>query len=180
MRARDTRFPAPTASPTCRPFSGLARMARSRSPAWAGRKLTWNKFIAESPKPKATAKCNCSSRARMCAIFALVEVQRTSPPAAGKRYSIPALCRYNIQHGSGFRSDQMLSTTVGKEVLFVDDEPAIRATLPVILRRYGYKVTVAATVAEALEAIRKQRFDILISDLNIGHRGDGYTVVQAM
>jgi len=67
-----------------------------------------------------------------------------------------------------------------KRILFVDDEPAIRATLAVILRRYGFIVSVAATVAEALEQIKKQQFDLLLSDLNIEGERDGYAVISAM
>jgi DNA-binding NtrC family response regulator len=67
-----------------------------------------------------------------------------------------------------------------KRLLFVDDEAAIRATLPVILRRYGFTVTVAATVAEAIQQIQDQKFDLLLCDLNIEREGDGYDVVRAM
>jgi YesN/AraC family two-component response regulator len=38
----------------------------------------------------------------------------------------------------------------------------------------------AATVHEALDLINKESFDVLISDLNIGYPGDGFTVVSAM
>jgi ActR/RegA family two-component response regulator len=65
-------------------------------------------------------------------------------------------------------------------LLFVDDEPNIRLTLPAILETRGYKVTVTATVAEALAAIHTQKFDVLLSDLNISHPADGFTVVGAM
>jgi len=68
----------------------------------------------------------------------------------------------------------------GNRVLFVDDEPGIRATLPAILSKFGFKVTVAANVPEALALITNQQFDVLISDLNIGQPGDGFTVVSAM
>ena len=65
-------------------------------------------------------------------------------------------------------------------VLFVDDEQNIRLTLPAILTSRGYEVTVAATVAEALAKIHEQEFEVLLSDLNIGHPADGFTVVSAM
>jgi PAS domain S-box-containing protein len=65
-------------------------------------------------------------------------------------------------------------------ILFVDDEPAIRETLPRILATRGHTVVAAATVAEALAHITTQRFDLLISDLNIGHPADGFVVVSAM
>lgn len=67
-----------------------------------------------------------------------------------------------------------------KRLLFVDDEPAIRAMLPVILRRYGFTVTVAATVVEAIQQIQNLEFDLLLCDLNIEREGDGYDVVRAM
>jgi DNA-binding NtrC family response regulator len=67
-----------------------------------------------------------------------------------------------------------------KRLLFVDDETAIRATFPIILRRYGFTVTVAATVAEAIQQIQEQEFDLLLCDLNIEREGDGYDIVRAM
>jgi DNA-binding NtrC family response regulator len=73
-----------------------------------------------------------------------------------------------------------LVTLTRKRLLFVDDEPAIRATLPVILRRYGFTVTVAATVAQALAQIQTTEFDLLLCDLNIEREGDGYEVVRAI
>ena len=67
-----------------------------------------------------------------------------------------------------------------QRLLFVDDEASIRMTLPAILIQEGFDVTVAATVPEALEAMQKSSFDILLSDLNIGQPGVGFTVVSAM
>lgn len=68
----------------------------------------------------------------------------------------------------------------GSRLLFVDDEPSIRLTLTEILRHEGFDVTACATVPEAIEAINKSKFDVLISDLNVGEPGDGFTVVSAM
>ncbi len=65
-------------------------------------------------------------------------------------------------------------------ILFVDDEPGILFTLPMILQQQGYAVTAVGTVPEALAQIATAQFDVLISDLNIGHAGDGFTVVSAM
>jgi len=60
----------------------------------------------------------------------------------------------------------------GRKLLFVDDEPAIRLTLPAILKQEGFDVTAASTVPEALDCINKEKFDVLLSDLNIGQPGD--------
>ena len=65
-------------------------------------------------------------------------------------------------------------------LLFVDDEPGICETLPVILEMHGFNVVTAGTVVEALAVLASRPFDILISDLNIGSPGDGFTVVSAM
>lgn len=65
-------------------------------------------------------------------------------------------------------------------ILFVDDEPAIRAMLPVILRRSGFNVRVAASVLEAQREIETHKFDLLLCDLNIHKTGDGYHVVRAI
>ena len=65
-------------------------------------------------------------------------------------------------------------------LLFVDDEEAIRQTLPAILRQHGFEVEVAASVPEALETIHQKKFDILLTDLNIGTAADGFILVSAM
>lgn len=67
-----------------------------------------------------------------------------------------------------------------ERVLLVDDEPGVRATLSEILRLQGFDVTVAGTVSEGLDAISGENFNALISDLNIGEPGDGFTLVSAM
>ena len=65
-------------------------------------------------------------------------------------------------------------------VLFLDDEDSIRVTLPPMLESYGFKVTSAGTVPDALRLISHEKFDVLIADLNVGNAGDGFTVVSAM
>jgi len=66
------------------------------------------------------------------------------------------------------------------KILFADDEPAIRMTLPLILQQEGFEISVAATVAEALAFINRDSFDVLLADLNIGESGDGFTLISAM
>jgi DNA-binding NtrC family response regulator len=66
---------------------------------------------------------------------------------------------------------------IGKRLLFVDDEPNIRLTLPPVLEQHGFQVQVAASLFEALAAIRNHTFDVVLSDLNINAEGDGFTVI---
>src|SRR5438552_2016837 len=58
----------------------------------------------------------------------------------------------------------------------LDDEPNICLTLPPVFEQHGFQVQVAATLSEALAAIRSHTFDVVLSDLNINAEGDGFTV----
>jgi ActR/RegA family two-component response regulator len=79
----------------------------------------------------------------------------------------------------GGQQDAM-STANRTRILFADDEPNMRSTMAAILEGEGFEVTTASTVAEALRAINVHAFDALVSDLNIGEPGDGFTIVSAM
>jgi len=65
-------------------------------------------------------------------------------------------------------------------VLVVDDDQVVRMTVAEILTHNGYAVTEASTVAEALKYISSEKFDVLLSDLQMPNAGDGLTVVSAM
>ena len=69
--------------------------------------------------------------------------------------------------------------TTLKTILFVDDEPSIRLTLPPILEEHGFQIRVADSVASAAKEISSRKFDVLLSDLNIGEPRDGFSVVKA-
>jgi ActR/RegA family two-component response regulator len=73
-----------------------------------------------------------------------------------------------------------ISEGADRRLLFVDDEPNIRLTLPPLMEQHGFTVKSAASVAEALDIIKRSIFDALICDINIDREGDGFTVVQAM
>jgi DNA-binding NtrC family response regulator len=77
-------------------------------------------------------------------------------------------------------SDEKRQSPVKTRLLFVDDEEAIRQTLPFILEQNGFEVTVAGTVPEALDFINHQKFDVLLTDLNIGSPADGFILVTAI
>ncbi len=52
----------------------------------------------------------------------------------------------------------------GKHILIVDDETNIRHSLQKVLEREGYSVRVAATAEEALELLKKRKFQVVLSD----------------
>lgn len=66
-------------------------------------------------------------------------------------------------------------------ILVVDDESTITTLLPKVLALHGYEVGTASSVVEAVSIITSgEKFDVLISDLNMGHMADGFTVVHTM
>jgi two-component system, NtrC family, response regulator PilR len=68
---------------------------------------------------------------------------------------------------------------VGK-ILVVDDEQSMREFLGICLRRAGHEVTVAQTGGEALDHLRAQPVDIVVSDLKMPGVLDGLGLLQAI
>jgi DNA-binding response OmpR family regulator len=54
-----------------------------------------------------------------------------------------------------------------KHILIVDDEESIRDLLNLFLANAGYRVTVVASLDAALEAVRRESPDLIISDLQL-------------
>ena len=63
-------------------------------------------------------------------------------------------------------------------VLVVDDEKSMRDLLAITLAKEGYDVTVADGGAEAIEAVRRDPFDAVITDLRMA-RVDGLQVLRS-
>ena len=70
------------------------------------------------------------------------------------------------------KAEAIATAACALRLLFVDDDPRIRISLIDILRLRGFAVIAVDTVPEALELITSQKFDILLSDLNVGEPGD--------
>ena len=52
-----------------------------------------------------------------------------------------------------------------KKILLVDDEPLALRTLARVLAAAGYEVTALESGAEAVERLRRERFDVVVTDL---------------
>ena len=65
----------------------------------------------------------------------------------------------------GFLADDRLSATT--RILLVDDEPTILLGLSHLLRRSGAEVTPCLGRDEAMDAIRKQVFDLALLDVRL-------------
>ena len=70
-------------------------------------------------------------------------------------------------------------TLIGRKVLVVDDDPESREVLAVVLIRCGASVTLAGSVAEALEQLRADIPDVLISDIAMPVV-DGYGLLERL
>jgi DNA-binding NtrC family response regulator len=62
-------------------------------------------------------------------------------------------------------------------ILVVDDEISIVEVLKALLTREGYAVTTASDGDEALEILREEKFDLLVSDIRM-QRMDGITLLR--
>jgi len=59
------------------------------------------------------------------------------------------------------------TAAIAARVLIVDDERSMRELLSIVLRRDGYEVVTAEDGAAAVALLKKQRFDILITDIRM-------------
>ena len=65
-----------------------------------------------------------------------------------------------------------------KKILAVDDDGLVRRSLEILLREAGYEPTVASGGQEALGALTRKHFDLLITDIRMPGM-DGLQVIQA-
>ena len=63
-------------------------------------------------------------------------------------------------------------------ILLVEDHDDSRIILQRLMTRWTHQVTVAASVAQAREAIAREKFDLLLSDIGL-QDGTGYEIVAA-
>jgi signal transduction histidine kinase len=67
----------------------------------------------------------------------------------------------------------------GLSLLVVDDEPDTRELLKFVIGQCEASVTTAASAAEALSLLERERFDVLVSDVGMPEQ-DGYALVRAL
>src|SRR5215470_7822084 len=63
-------------------------------------------------------------------------------------------------------------------ILLVDDEPSARATMALLLKRRGHRVSEAADVGAAAKALADTAFEMVLTDLRMPD-GDGLEVLRA-
>jgi CheY-like chemotaxis protein len=65
----------------------------------------------------------------------------------------------------------------GRRILVVDDDSAVRDSIAEVLRAEGANVVEAANGRDAVERLRKERFDLVLSDVVMPEM-DGYELFQ--
>jgi DNA-binding NtrC family response regulator len=63
-------------------------------------------------------------------------------------------------------------------ILVVDDEPNVLVTYRLILQQQGYEVSAAISSEEAREALSKEPIDLLLCDLSLEKRENGFDVID--
>ena len=89
-----------------------------------------------------------------------------SQPGAGATFSV-YLPRVEGAEAAPLKSEPPVASEVfGERLLLVEDEAVVRSILERTLERARYRVVVATTAEEALEAVEgRERFDLLITDV---------------
>ena len=85
----------------------------------------------------------------------------------------------DADEAAGRAQTPLVSEIEGVRVLVVDDDPANRELLNVILTYDGAEVRAAATVREALEILDQWIPDVLLSDIGMPDE-DGYTLIKEL
>ncbi|HEX8492114.1 MAG TPA: PAS domain S-box protein [Pyrinomonadaceae bacterium] len=79
--------------------------------------------------------------------------------------------------GGSPRRNSRAPSLGGVRVLVVDDHADSRELLSLVLGDYGAKVLTASSVKEALELLRRERIDVLVSDIGMPFE-DGYDLIR--
>ena len=70
----------------------------------------------------------------------------------------------------------MSEASLSASVLVVDDEPSMQHLLSGILSKQGYRLVMAANIAQARKAMEQTQFDLLILDRKLPD-GDGVALL---
>jgi DNA-binding NtrC family response regulator len=63
-------------------------------------------------------------------------------------------------------------------ILVVDDEASVLFTYRVLLERHGYAATAAISSRQAIAAVKRRRFDLLLCDLSLEEGHTGFEVLK--
>lgn len=115
---------------------------------------------------------------RLCDLMN-ADISLTSTENKGSAFTIRWSCPYQISSDLEHHTLQEETLLAGKTVLIVEDNPINQLLVSKILRRWGMTTVTTDNGAEALIAIEKQHFDIILMDLQMPVM-DGFEATQAI
>lgn len=83
------------------------------------------------------------------------------------------------RRGAGPAEPVPVTSAGPSAVLLVDDSAVARARLGKLFEGAGYRVTLAKDGVEALEQLGRERFDVLVTDLEMPNK-DGFELIAAV
>ena len=81
--------------------------------------------------------------------------------------------------GAGWLAGDPATTFAGATVLLVEDDPDICELMNTLLELAGFETTTCGTAEAALEALREQQFELVLTDYMLPQRTGGWLLKQA-
>jgi len=95
------------------------------------------------------------------------ELLLSETPGGGATFTVKFPPPQNTPEGDGAAQDEAVITLPPVSLLLVDDEVELAQTLADLLEPEGHTIDIAANGAIAMEKLRKQTFDAIVSDLRM-------------
>src|SRR5438552_18748151 len=76
------------------------------------------------------------------------------------------------------RIELLPMTDAKRKIMVVDDEPSVLFTYRLLLEQKGYNVTALASAQAAVDALKRERFDLVLCDLSLEAEGSGFDVIE--
>jgi ATP-dependent Lon protease len=104
-----------------------------------------------------------------------LDLKRAERILEGQHYGLPHVKERILE----YLAVRTLCSVQTSQILVVDDEEIARTNLEYILRKEGHQVATAANGLEALEKIKAQEFDVVLTDLKM-EKMDGIQLLESV
>ncbi|MCG2770802.1 MAG: endopeptidase La [Desulfobacterales bacterium] len=104
-----------------------------------------------------------------------LDLKRAERILESQHYGLPHVKERILE----FLAVRTLCSVQTSQILVVDDEEIARTNLEYILRKEGHQVTTAANGLEALEKVKAQEFDVVLTDLKM-EKMDGIQLLESV
>jgi ATP-dependent Lon protease len=104
-----------------------------------------------------------------------LDLKRAERILESQHYGLPRVKERILE----YLAVRTLCSVQTSQILVVDDEEIARTNLEYILRKEGHQVTTAANGLEALEKVKAQEFDVVLTDLKM-EKMDGIQLLESV